>query len=163
VKIVSASFSGSTRAPVLAQYRGDIRRLAANRSSYIVCGDLNSRHRLWGCIRANRAGKVLFEEKSAGGFIINHPDASTYYPENLPCHRLCSISNLTVHSGLFSDYRPATFEIYSNGIEFISWQLVSYYRRADWVKFKNFLNGNVVLVSGYFPAVSLALRSSDQS
>jgi hypothetical protein len=155
VKIVSVYFPGSTRTPVLAQYRGDIRRLTADRSSYIVCGDLNSRHRLWGCIRANGAGKVLFEENCTGGFIINHPHASTYYPENsaatpstldiMLTNGLCNISNLTVHNALSSDHRPVTFEIDSNGIEFISEQLVSCYRRADWVRFQNFLNGNVVL------------------
>jgi hypothetical protein len=109
VKIVSAYFLGSTRAPVPPQYRGDIRRLAADRSSYIVCEDLNSCHRLWGCIRANRAGKILFEENSAGGLVINHPHASTYYldlensaatPLTLDImltNGLCNISNLILY------------------------------------------------------------------
>jgi hypothetical protein len=56
-----------------------------------------------------------------------------------------NISNLTVHNALSSDHRLVTFKIDSNGIEFISRQFVSYYCWADWVRFLNFLNGNVVL------------------
>jgi hypothetical protein len=62
---------------------------------------------------------------------------------------LCILSNLTVHNPLSSDPRPVTFEIDSNGIEFISGQLVSCYRWADWVRFKNFLNGIVVLNNSF--------------
>jgi hypothetical protein len=64
---------------------------------------------------------VLFEENSAGGFIINHPHVSTYYLENsaatpltlykMLTNRLCNISNLTVHNALSSDHRSVVFEL----------------------------------------------------
>lgn len=155
LSIFSVYFPGARRTAALSNFRGDIRRLTAVGSSYLICGDLNSRHRSWNCMRANRAGKVLFEENCAGNFMINYPHSPTYYPENsnstpstidlMLTNGLCSISNLEVHNDLSSDHRPVTFSVGASSVDYVSENLVPCFNRADWIQFKNYLHDNISL------------------
>jgi len=153
--IFSVYFPGSRRSAALTNFRSDIRVLSGVGSSFIICGDLNSRHRSWNCVRANPAGNVLFEENCAGNFTINYPHSPTYYPENsnstpstidlMLTNSLYNISRLEVHNDLSSDHRPVTFSVGASNLEYITENLIPCYNRADWVLFKNFLNNTISL------------------
>jgi exonuclease III len=123
--VTAVYFPGSARAQVVSDFKDDIRSLTNVRSNYIICGDLNARHRSWNCSKANKAGKILLEE-SLGRFIINFSHSPTYYPESSRMHPstidlmitngLNSFSTLTAVNDLSLDHRPVIFEINCNEI-----------------------------------------------
>jgi endonuclease/exonuclease/phosphatase family metal-dependent hydrolase len=155
LNIFSVYYPGARRAAALSNFRNDIRVLTAAGSGYIICGDLNSRHRSWNCARANGAGKVLFEENCRGNFVINFPHSPTYYPSNsnstpstldiMLTNGLCSISELEVHNDLSSDHCPVTFSIGASSVDYITENQIPCYNRADWVLFKRFLHNSISL------------------
>lgn len=133
----------------------DIQKLTKIRNSFFICGDLNARHRLWNCIRANTAGNMLFNELQSGSFVIHHPPSSTHIPTD-PNRRpstldlvlsngLHSISNLQTIQDLTSDHIPVRFEIDSTTISYSHPRSIPDYSRADWRGFKTFLDENIDL------------------
>lgn len=133
----------------------DIKTLTKIRNSYFICGDLNARHRLWNCSRANTAGNSLFDELQTGSFIIQHPPSSTYIPSDP--NRRCSTLDIVLTNGqhtmtipqistdLSSDHLPVQFEIDSSNVQTIHPRAIPDYSRADWQGFKSFLDANIDL------------------
>lgn len=63
IRMYSVYFPGSRLNPnKLRSLRNDITRIALIRAKFLVGGDLNSKYRFWNCVRANAAGKILFDE-----------------------------------------------------------------------------------------------------
>lgn len=50
------------------EFEQDIRKLTSRKGNFLICGDLNARHRFWNCISSNPAGKRLFNELQKGQF-----------------------------------------------------------------------------------------------
>lgn len=70
---------GASVAQINQHYKNDIRILTSSNTPYYICGDFNSKHRLWNCHRGNRAGLILHHEYLSREFIILHPNEPTYY------------------------------------------------------------------------------------
>lgn len=133
----------------------DIKTLKKIRNSYFICGDLNARHRLWNCSKANRAGKLLFDELQSGSFIIQHPPSSTHIPSDP--NRCCSTLDIVLTNGrhtmsvpqistdLSSDHLPVQFQVDSSNVKKIHPQSVPDYSKADWQGYKSFLDANIDL------------------
>lgn len=61
----------------------DVRKLTINRGQkYILGGDFNSRHQMWGCIRANCWGNILHEKLESYEIDIMYPNDHTYVPSS---------------------------------------------------------------------------------
>jgi hypothetical protein len=80
--IFSCYFPGSNDRGVVNDFRNDILSLTNKNNKYFLCGDFNSRHRLWGCLRANKTGNILHQEFSRDRYDIVSPPTFTYIPPN---------------------------------------------------------------------------------
>lgn len=121
--LIAAYFPGtSLTKDKMNQYRTDLKILTSRKNSYLICGDLNAKHRSWNCTRANQAGTILFNEMCMRDFIIQFPPSPTYFPHQkqrtspstldiLITNGLCDIYEIhTVHA-LSSDHLPVAAKI----------------------------------------------------
>lgn len=60
----------------------DLRKLVSFNDIFLVGGDLNCRHRNWGCLRANSWGNILADLHSRHPFHILYPPHPTFIPSN---------------------------------------------------------------------------------
>lgn len=139
---------------VFEKFRKDIKTLTNRRNSFFICGDLNSKHVHWNCVRNNKAGQILFDEMNYSNYIIDNPPTPTYFSHQANPSTLDIIltnnqhqfSPLQAHQELSSDHLPVTFQIYLNGNttptnEALHWR----YDKADWKKYKDFIGQNIDL------------------
>lgn len=153
ISLISAYNPGSNRDNNL--FIQDIQKLTQIRNSFFICGDLNARHRLWNCIRANTAGNLLFNELQSGTFVVHHPPLSTYIPSDpnrrpstldlVVTNGMHTISKLQTVQDLTSDHVPIRFEIDSSTVNLAHPRSIPDYSRADWRGFKSFLDENIDL------------------
>lgn len=122
IKIICAYFpGGSSNKYTKNLLRTDILKLTRLRGNYIIGGDLNCRHRAWGCIRANCWGNILHELNSNYPFTVLYSSDPTYIPS---CSKLnpsvldifltnCPefFSQPTVINDLSSDHLPVTLSL----------------------------------------------------
>lgn len=80
--IVSSVYlpGGTSHNTIKQHFANDIRKLTNHRKPFYLCGDLNSRHRMWNCVNANQAGKILYNEQCMKNFLIKFPNEFTYHP-----------------------------------------------------------------------------------
>lgn len=88
---------GATYQQISLSYANDLRRLCRTRKNRLICGDFNSRHRLWNCAASNQAGRILYNEYSSNNFLVFRPNRPTYYP--LIPGRNASTIDITLASG----------------------------------------------------------------
>lgn len=79
VDIFAVYYTGTVADQDHDAFRRDLRRLARKRNALFL-GDLNAKHNYWGCLRANTAGNILFEEMCNCDFEVLFPDDPTYFP-----------------------------------------------------------------------------------
>ncbi|XP_055614932.1 uncharacterized protein LOC129761241 [Toxorhynchites rutilus septentrionalis] len=60
-----------------ALLRNDLAKLTRRRAKYIIAGDLNARHAIWGNRRQNRNGIILAEDLESGYYNILAPNSPT--------------------------------------------------------------------------------------
>lgn len=119
LSIVGAYHPGSNK--TISKFRSDIKRLTKIRNNFIICGDLNARHRMWNCASTNSAGKSLFEELQKGQFFIFYPDTPTHYPADSTRNASTidltitkinhNLSDLKTSTDFTSDHLPVTFSV----------------------------------------------------
>jgi endonuclease/exonuclease/phosphatase family metal-dependent hydrolase len=155
LKIYSAYFPGSREKATKEKYRDDIKLLANQNCSYIIAGDMNSRHRSWNCLKANPAGTILFNEQNQGNFVVIYPDSHTYtyIPHNsklkpstidiVLTNCFHELSHLETLNELFSDHRPVQFSINIETKKSNPDFHIYSYKKADWTKFRQYLNDSV--------------------
>lgn len=154
----SAYFSGSRlNKDKLANFEKDLITLTSTRKSYFICGDLNSKHRLWNCSRANRAGQILYNRLSSMSFTINFPPSPTYFPpqsnRTLPStidvvltNGYKEVVNIRTVNELSSDHVPVLFEVELNGKSNPPLPCSKRcYSKADWCKFKDIIQNHIDL------------------
>ena len=64
----------TTRDGTAAKLRNDLAKLTRRRAKYIIAGDLNARHEVWGNRRQNRNGIILAEDLETGHYNILAPE-----------------------------------------------------------------------------------------
>lgn len=156
IHIIAAYFPGEHRGVVWNNFRSDIDNLVRRPEPFFVAGDFNARHRLWNCLRANKAGNILATRSSSSDFFIHAPNSFTYNPHNgrkpstldlVLSNNLVNMSALSVVNDLSSDHLPVRFDIDlvapPNSVNLTS----RCYARANWNLFKRLVNEKIDLTS----------------
>lgn len=156
VNIVAAYYPGSNKKVHLHQFRRDIRKLTNCPDPFFIVGDFNSRHTMWNCARANKAGKILFQEYESSNFYIHYPDAPTRHspgrgrPSTLDLtlsNNRIQMSVPIVHTELSSDHLPVTFTISNITPTELPGRRFRCYEKANWNLFCRTINNNIDLNS----------------
>lgn len=156
IKIIAAYFPGIKSNVGINNatcFQDDLNLLTNTTQDYFICGDFNSKHRSWNCTRGNRAGNILFEMKNRKGFIIDHPNNHTYYPENyryssstldlVLTNGAQSYTKPQIASNLASDHLAISFEIHHQAEIFQTEYKILDYKKADWKKFRRIINEKI--------------------
>lgn len=160
IRVISSYLTGTARDHNYTDYRNDIIKLTSTRNA-LIFGDFNSKHPYWGCIRENRAGKVLFNTMMTHDFEIFAPPNPTYFPGDprLPSTLdfMISTSSLQPESvnttdDLGSDHLPvlSVFDIEINPR--MDYNVVPSFKHADWPLFRRTLDDMIDL--NYFQPAS---------
>lgn len=125
------------------KFRNDLRKLVTMSGSYLVCGDLNSRHRDWNCSRANSWGNILSDLTLNIPFVIKSSSNHTYIPASSRSNPstldliLTNISSNISHpvalNKLGSDHLPIQFSLSFNGKH--KENLIYDYNQTNWKKY----------------------------
>jgi Endonuclease-reverse transcriptase len=132
---------GRCNAEDIRNFKSDIQLLMSSRTSFFICGDLNTRQSSWGCARANSARNALFE--CGGDFAIYYPPPPTRIPLNR--HGLHELDYLSTRTELSSDHLPVLFEATSDSRREVPFHYIFNYKHADWNQFKLILDSRIVL------------------
>ncbi len=152
--IISCYFPGSNNSRILRSFRRDLDKLTSNQGNFILAGDFNARHQHWGCVRANRAGPLLFEHMLRSDYSIFFPPSPTYFPSQdgftpsvldiilSNSHR--GITNIETVDALDSDHVPVYFEV---GCEVLTVpaHYIPCYKNANWNQFRRKMNESIDL------------------
>lgn len=152
-------FPGSKLTPAkLVHFKEDISKLTSIRKKYLIGGDLNSKHRFWNCVKANKAGNILYSEMISRNFILLHPPTPTYFPpqanRSLPSTIDIAITNgrieaKNVHTenALSSDHLPVLFEVDSRINQKPILPTTRCYAKANWKEFKLAIDNKIDLAN----------------
>lgn len=152
IKLYSVYFPGGSPSHDLRkEFKNDLRILFNTKEKIIYCGDFNSKHRDWGCLRANTWGNILKEFTTFYPITIAHTDNPTYVP---PSSRsspsnidlvLSNVPTLISHPivvyELSSDHLPVKFNLSVNNHHFPN--LVWDYANTKWDGFKKCLTNSL--------------------
>lgn len=120
IKVFSSYFSGGTNSLELKKkYKKDLRKLFNISGNFLFCGDFNSKHRNWGCVKANSWGNILNEFTTFFPITISHANQPTYVPTSntfSPSNLDLVLSNIPMHltqpivlNEFTSDHLPVKF------------------------------------------------------
>lgn len=130
--------------------KSELQILTRRQGKFILAGDLNARHSLWGNSRDNRNGKVLADDLQTGHYAVLHPDSPTYYSAagvgsilDIAITNIvdnCSKPNVT--TDLSSDHLPVVFEVNQ---EVCRHQQVRRrnYHRVNWPQLQRFVEHHI--------------------
>ena len=138
-------------------FKSDIHLLTNSPTSYFICGDLNSRHSSWNCIRGNKAGNLLYECKQRFGFSIQHTTGHTHIPVSsrkssstldlVITNNLNSFTQPYTDPNLSSDHISVRFEIFHEASFTNPKHSKFSYKHANWKAFREHINANLNLVA----------------
>lgn len=135
------------------QFKADLRKLYNNHDNFILGGDFNCRHSLWGCQRANCWGNLLYEKLDSDSFQIIYPSDHTYIPSD-PRRQSStldffltdlanSLTPVSVINDLGSDHLPIHVSLNS---DFRSVQKTFYeFKKANWSRYASFIKRNLTV------------------
>lgn len=122
ITLVSVYFSNSKlsgQSKIL--FENDIKILTSIRNSYFICGDLNSKHRLWNNTRANCLGNIIYDQLAQKPFSVHHSVTPTYFPPQanrnpsnidiVLSNNLHNVSQVLPNYNLMSDHCAIEFKI----------------------------------------------------
>lgn len=164
VNIFSCYFKGGRSRDIVRRTFASDLRILSSFDNYILGGDFNCRHSLWGCNRANCWGNILLEKLESHNITLSAPTDPTYIPSDP--HRLSStldlfLSNIPetlstpeVLNALGSDHLPVKVVLNKH---FCSYDNFIYdYKHANWNRFSQYVNR-------YLPSIRLEnLISNEQ-
>lgn len=158
LKIYSVYFpGGQNNSNYRNSFKSDLRKMLNTGQNYLFCGDFNSRHRTWNCLRANSWGNILHEFTTYFPMTICFPDTPTYIPAasrvnpstldlaltNIPQ----LISNPCTVNELSSDHLPVALNI-SSSTQLIN-DLGYNFSRANWKLYKRFVRAYFQNINSY--------------
>lgn len=128
------------------QFKNDLAKITRTTAKFVVGGDLNSRHELWGNHRRNRNGCLLFDHLQLGYYTIEYPDDPTYVsPAGIPSTLDFFLANqattkpITIND-LSSDHQPVVCEVSTEPAAAPLRQRKDYHR-VNWVAFQRIVDG----------------------
>lgn len=155
IELISAYYPGTSYSTeIFNSFTSDIKYLTNRKSSFFVCGDLNSRHRHWNCLRSNRTGNIIYNEMDFSNFIVENPPSPTYFSHQANPSTLDIIltnnrhqsSQATAHQALSSDHLPVSFKIFVSSVPTLTDvpQLFRY-DKVNWKFFKEKLSNEIYI------------------
>lgn len=133
------------------QFKSDLRKFYTNGGQFILGGDFNSRHNLWGCQRSNCWGNLLFEKLDSDNFRILYPSENTYIPSDSRRRAstldfyLTNTENILTSpiaiNDLGSDHLPVKITI-NNEISSVQRSFYDF-KKANWPRFASFIKRNL--------------------
>lgn len=134
----------------LAALKNDIGKLTRRYPRFIIAGDLNARHSLWGNLRSNKNGEVLAEDLQSGHYVVINPETPTFYsPAGLGSILDIVLTNISEFctplqtlTELSSDHLPVVFELECNSNKRERHRRHNYHR-ANWPRFQQFVDDRV--------------------
>lgn len=153
VNLIAIYFPGSKSKQIMTKFRSDIQLLTSLKEDYFLCGDFNSRHRSWDCLKANAAGNVLYSEMQKKSFVILHPPTNTYCPisskkspstlDIVVTNSALQVSQLSTTVALSSDHLPVTFDIFHSISNNSPANIIYNYNNADWWLYRHHIHNNI--------------------
>lgn len=149
----NVTFIAAYQSPNLPLLCSDLDVIIDTYPSLVLMGDLNTKHPYWNCSTANLHGKILFNHMINNEYDVCAPSTPTLI--HYDCSRIPSIPDVVVAKGiqgiadmealtsLSSNHLPVFFNIdgtYSRK-SFITYN----YNKADWVKYRKYLDQNITL------------------
>ena len=132
-----------------ALLRSDLAKLTRRRSKYIIAGDLNARHEVWGNQRRNRNGSILAEDLETGHYNILAPDSPTRISRSGVHSTLdIFISNMAIsevpvtYEELSSDHYPVVLKLGATA-EMVTSHPRRNYHQANWIEFQRIVDANI--------------------
>lgn len=130
--------------------KNDLQKLTRWKSKFIVAGDFNARHALWGNMRANRNGAILAEDLQAGQYVTLHADSPTFYsPAGVGSSLDIALTNVadvcstpSALTELSSDHLPVVFDMDHTTINQQQFQRRNYHR-AKWPQLQRFIEDRI--------------------
>lgn len=157
IAIITAYFPGTNLSQnTLNNFKNDLLLLTQNRGSFIICGDLNARHRFWNCSRRNQAGTILLDLMTTGRFNIHHPTEPTHYPTQrrqkpstidlILSNQLHNFSDpFITNNCLMSDHKAIEFSLYTSKSSKIPDNFIPNFKQANWDVFRSTFNDKINL------------------
>ena len=126
--------------------KNELQKLTRRQGRFILAGDLNARHSLWGNVRNNRNGVVLAEDLPAGHYVVLHPDSPTYYSpagvgstlDIVITNMADNLSNPNAITDLSSDHLPVVLTV-EQEINRRPMHRRKNYHRANWNQLQRFV------------------------
>ncbi|CAH2092397.1 unnamed protein product [Euphydryas editha] len=125
-------------------------------------GDLNTKHPYWNCSTANLHGDILFNHMINNEYDIFAPNTPTliHYntshsqstPDVIVAKGVQDISEVKAFTSLSSNHLPVFFMINSNYTR--KSHLTFNYTKADWNKYKSYIDQNITLGISPFKSIS---------
>ena len=158
IQFISCYLPGGTRnQPIREHYKRDIHSITSIRTKYYALGDFNSKHRFWGCQRANTAGNILYDAMTRRDFSILYPFEHSYYPSDV--HRQSSTPDLGLTNCIYttSDCTTHCFESDHNIVLFtinMNEEIVTNpnktrpsFKDANWRRYRSIINTDLLNVN----------------
>lgn len=141
---------GASNTDIRRHLKDDIKILTNCRHSYFLMGDLNAKHRVWNCNRANAAGSILENEHQRQNFMIFFPPTPTHIPSDpqktpstidlLLTNGIHNISQLSTSTSS-SDHEYVHFNIQlTDDVAKLPPRKIPLFKEADWNKYRDILD-----------------------
>lgn len=150
-KIVT--FIAAYQSPNLPLLCNDLDIIINTFQSVVIMGDLNTKHPYWSPSATNLHGKILFDHMINNEYDVFAPSTPTlvHYnssyapstPDVVIAHGVKDITDMEAITALSSNHLPIFFTI-DGTYERKSFQTYNY-KKADWPKFRKFLDQNITL------------------
>lgn len=97
----------------------DLRKLFTTNKPTIMMGDLNAKHRHWGCHVTNKSGKVISSFQDTNDILLHIPSQPTHYVTQgrleildiAMTYQITSSAQIEIISDLNSDHEPILMEL----------------------------------------------------
>ena len=146
---------GSSTTSIRTHLKHDIRSLTKSlgrdrSAKFYALGDLNCKHRYWGCQRANAAGTILYDVFNESNFDILFPNEYTYFPSDVnrqPSTLDIGLTNCTLtrtdleNHCLGSDHNAVSFKILLNeNLQLRQPTCRPSYKDTNWLLYRQSIN-----------------------
>lgn len=137
------------------KFTSDLRKLSSSSNNYLLGGDFNSRHSMWGCSRANCWGNLLHDKLPNYNIQLVIPNEHTYISSSTGrqnstldiflTNAINNFSEATVINDLSSDHLPVklTFKKLADN----NLHRIFDYKRANWTRFSHIINSHITPVN----------------
>lgn len=154
INVYSCYFPGGSAGPTdikKINFKSDLKKFSRIQGRYILGGDFNSKHQVWGCIRSNCWGNILHDLTSCNAFGMVFPPEPTLIPHNNRTNPSVldffitnvpeKLSAALTLDNLCSDHLPVCISY--NSCYSTTHNMRYDYRNTNWNLFKRYITDNI--------------------